>query len=82
MSEIEDRWIAPGSKCDCCGRKRLENEQSFTDEHVTMGGSGFNFSWCPYCEKNNQKDCDKIISECLLAWRKHCEESWKKKKVE
>jgi hypothetical protein len=80
MSEIEDRWIAPGSKCDCCSRKRLENERPFCDEHMTLGGSGFNFNWCPECEKNRQKDCDKIILDCAVAWRKHCEECWAKSK--
>lgn len=76
---IEDRWIAPGSKCDCCGRKR-DNEPPFCDDRMVIGGSGFNFNWCPECEKNRQADCGKVMLDCAIAWRKHCEEQWKKKK--
>jgi len=72
----EERWIAPGSKCDCCGRAKRDDESSWTEEHATMGGSGFNFSWCPTCEKD-QEATGKIIMDCLSAWRKHCEFHWK-----
>lgn len=72
---VEDRWIAPGSKCDCCGRKRVD-ESPFCEEHMVCG-SGFTFTWCPECEKNRQPDCDKIMLDCAVAWRKHCEKHWK-----
>lgn len=82
MSDIEDRWIAPHNKCDCCGRKKENNELLFCEDHVTMGISGFNFTWCPDCEKNRQTDCDKIMMDCLQSWKKQCQEHWKNKKGE
>lgn len=74
---LEERWVAPGNKCDCCGRPKRDNERCFVEEHATMGGSGFNFSWCPECE-NDDEATGEIIIGCLSAWRKYCEEQWKK----
>ena len=51
---MEERWIAPGSKCDCCGRVKRDDEKCFVEEHATTGGSGFTFSWCPDCENNDE----------------------------
>ena len=75
MSTIEERWVNPTSKCDLCGRARPKDE-IWTEEHVTMGCSGFNFTWCPDCEKKG-KATGNIISDCLSNWKKQCEEYWK-----
>lgn len=41
-----------------------------------MGISGFNFNFCPECEKDNQEGCDKVVMDYMLSWRKRCEEYW------
>lgn len=62
-------------ECDLC--KRLKRpEERWWEEHCTMGGSGFNFDFCPECDKNRRAECDNMVGDCLSNWRKKCMEYW------
>jgi hypothetical protein len=67
-----ERWFFD-SECDCCKRPRQVGER-WCEEHATMGGSGFNFCFCPECNSTRRGECDKIMFACLLSWKKQCEE--------
>lgn len=65
---IQDRWKIPGIVCDCCKRKIRPDEPRWWETHVCFGGSGFNFDFCPECEKDNQVGCDAVIDEYAKNW--------------
>lgn len=64
-------------KCGLCNKPK--NGESWSEEHVTMGISGFNFTFCPNCETDKEA-CDKFISNHLYNWRKQCKEHWDKQR--
>lgn len=57
----EEKWIAPGSQCDCCNRKRRGDEPRWWEEHCYK----FTFDFCPECDKNRRGDCDVIMMKCM-----------------
>ncbi len=59
--------------CDLC-----KVNPSWTEEHVSCGGSGFTFTWCEFCCKRRTKECNAIISNYIAEWRKRCKEQIKK----
>jgi hypothetical protein len=75
--EIEERWEVPGNKCDLCGRIRPV-EEHWLEKHTTMGCSGFNFTFCFKCDKDRRAECDAVMVDCLLTWKRKCEKHWSK----
>jgi hypothetical protein len=75
---IEDKW-GNTDACDVCGELPSKGNY-WMEEHFSMGISGFTFVFCDSCSKDKQEECDRMIKDCLLNWKKHCEEQWAKNK--
>ena len=75
MITPDERWIDPNGSCSLCRRPKRP-EEHWGEEHWTMGGSGFNFSFCPECETNDRVGCDKVATDVLWAWKQKCREYW------
>lgn len=74
MTILDERWVDPTSKCNLCKKDR--NGAIWSEEHWTMGISGWNFTFCPECENNRRKECDDIVMDCMVSWKKQNEEYW------
>lgn len=73
--ELDERWKVPNEKCDLCECVNTDGE-SWGEEHVSAGGSGFNFTFCWHCDKNRRDECDKMMCDCVSAWVKKCRDYW------
>ena len=71
----EERWIAPGSKCDLCQRAKREDER-WWDTHTSSGLSGFTFNFCTECERDRQSECDEVMGKVLSDHRERTREYW------
>lgn len=75
---IEEKWKDQNA-CNLCGVSPPKGTY-WSEEHCSIGISGFTFVFCDSCLKDKQKECDKIMMDCLFNWKKHCEEQWAKDK--
>ncbi len=76
---IEERWKNSNS-CTLCDKLPPPN-YFWSEEHCSIGISGFTFVFCDSCSKNKRKECDKMMTDCMSNWRKQCEEHWAKKSI-
>lgn len=63
-------------KCDLCNKVLKTGVDKWIEEHATVGCSGFNFTWCEPCSKDD-KVTGKMICESISKWREQCIEYWR-----
>lgn len=57
-------------ECDLCNR--ILNDFTFSEESVTLGGSGFTFTFCNDCDKDYRPKCDDLIAKFIIEWQNKC----------